>query len=38
MRATEGLNLKERAEVQQLVGAENRHRGTLYLEIAKANT
>jgi uncharacterized protein len=37
VRATEGLNLKERAEVQQLVDAENRDREALYLEIAKAN-
>jgi uncharacterized protein YdbL (DUF1318 family) len=31
------LSLKERAEVQQLVEAENRDRETLYAEIAKAN-
>jgi uncharacterized protein YdbL (DUF1318 family) len=37
VRTTEGLNLKERAEVQQLVDAENRDREALYLEIAKAN-
>ena len=37
VRTTEGLNLKERAEVQQLVDAENRDRESLYLEIAKAN-
>lgn len=37
VRTTEGLNLKERAEVQQLVEAENRNREALYLEIAKAN-
>ncbi|MDH3443889.1 MAG: YdbL family protein [Deltaproteobacteria bacterium] len=37
IRATEGLNLKERAEAQQLIDAENRDRETLYLEIAKAN-
>ena len=37
VRATEGLNLKERAEVQQLVEAENRDREALYGEIAKAN-
>lgn len=36
-RTTEGLSLKERAEVQQLVDAENRDRETLYVEIAKAN-
>jgi hypothetical protein len=29
--------LKERAEVQQLVEAENRDREALYAEIAKAN-
>jgi len=37
VRTTEGLNLRERAEVQQLVDAENRDRESLYLEIAKAN-
>ncbi|MGH7844118.1 MAG: YdbL family protein [Candidatus Binatia bacterium] len=37
VRATEGLSLKARAEVQQLVEAENRDRETLYAEIAKAN-
>lgn len=37
MRSIEGLSLKERAEVQQLVDAENRDRETLYAEIAKAN-
>jgi uncharacterized protein len=37
VRSTEGLSLKERAEVQQLVGAENRDREALYVEIAKAN-
>jgi uncharacterized protein YdbL (DUF1318 family) len=37
VRGTDGLNLKERAEVQQLVAAENRDREALYLEIAKAN-
>jgi uncharacterized protein YdbL (DUF1318 family) len=37
VRTAEGLNLKERAEVQQLVDAENRDREALYLEIAKAN-
>ncbi|HEX2227771.1 MAG TPA: YdbL family protein [Candidatus Binatia bacterium] len=36
-RSREGLSLKERAEVQQLVDAENRDRETLYAEIAKAN-
>ncbi len=36
-RAAEGLSLKERAEVQQLVDAENRDREMLYGEIAKAN-
>jgi uncharacterized protein YdbL (DUF1318 family) len=37
VRSTDGLSLKERAEVQQLVEAENRDRESLYLEIAKAN-
>ena len=37
VRTTEGLNLKERAEAQQLIDAENRDREALYLEIAKAN-
>jgi uncharacterized protein YdbL (DUF1318 family) len=37
VRTTDGLTLKERAEVQQLVDAENRDRESLYLEIAKAN-
>lgn len=37
VRTSEGLNLKERAETQQLVEAENRDREALYLEIAKAN-
>jgi uncharacterized protein YdbL (DUF1318 family) len=36
-RTTDGLNLKERAEVQQLVEAENRDREALYAEIGKAN-
>lgn len=37
VRTTEGVNLKERAEIQQLVEAENRDRETLYAEIARAN-
>ena len=37
VRTTEGLNLKERSEIQQLVDAENRDRESLYAEIAKAN-
>jgi uncharacterized protein YdbL (DUF1318 family) len=37
IRNTDGLNLKERADVQQLIEAENRDRETLYAEIAKAN-
>jgi uncharacterized protein len=37
VRTTDGLNLKERAETQQLVEAENRDREALYSEIAKAN-
>lgn len=34
---TAGLGLKERAEVNQLVEAENRDRQSLYQEIARAN-
>jgi uncharacterized protein YdbL (DUF1318 family) len=37
IRSTDGLNLKERAETQQLAEAENRDRDALYAEIAKAN-
>ncbi len=37
IRSTDGLNLKERAEIQQLIEAENRDRENLYSEIAKAN-
>jgi uncharacterized protein YdbL (DUF1318 family) len=37
VRTTEGINLKERAEVNQLVEAENRDRESLYAAIAKAN-
>lgn len=37
VRSADGLNLKERAETQQLVEAENRDREALYAEIAKAN-
>jgi uncharacterized protein len=37
IRTAEGVNLKERAEIQQLVEAENRDREALYAEIAKAN-
>jgi uncharacterized protein len=37
VRSTDGLNLKERAELQQLIEAENRDREALYVEIAKAN-
>jgi uncharacterized protein YdbL (DUF1318 family) len=37
VRSAEGLNLKERAESQQLIDAENRDREALYAEIAKAN-
>ncbi|MBW1896064.1 MAG: DUF1318 domain-containing protein [Deltaproteobacteria bacterium] len=33
---TEGLNLKERRELQTLVDAENKNRKSLYLEVAKA--
>ena len=37
IRNTDGLNLKERAEIKQLVDAENRDRENLYAELAKAN-
>jgi uncharacterized protein len=37
LRTADGLNLKERAEIQQLIEAENRDREALYAEIAKAN-
>jgi uncharacterized protein YdbL (DUF1318 family) len=37
VRSSEGLSLKERAEAQQLIEAENRDREALYSEIAKAN-
>jgi len=37
LRSTDGLSLKERADTQQLIGAENRDREALYAEIAKAN-
>jgi uncharacterized protein len=37
IRNTDGLSLKERADVKQLVDAENRDREALYAEIAKAN-
>jgi uncharacterized protein YdbL (DUF1318 family) len=37
IRNTDGLSLKERAEIKQLVDAENRDRESLYAEIAKAN-
>lgn len=37
VRNTDGLDLKARAEINQLVDAENRDRETLYGEIAKAN-
>jgi uncharacterized protein len=37
VRSTDGLSLKERADVKQLVDAENRDREALYAEIAKAN-
>ena len=35
--STEGINLRERSQVNQLVAAENRDREALYAEIAKAN-
>ena len=37
IRNTDGLSLKERADVKQLIDAENRDREALYAEIAKAN-
>ena len=37
IRSADGLNLKERAEVNQLVDAEDKDREALYAEIAKAN-
>jgi uncharacterized protein YdbL (DUF1318 family) len=37
IRSTDGLSLKERADVKQLIDAENRDREALYAEIAKAN-
>ena len=37
VRSTDGLSLKQRAEIQQLVEAENRDRESLYAEIARAN-
>ncbi len=37
VRSSDGVSLKERAEVQQLIEAENRDREALYAEIAKAN-
>jgi uncharacterized protein YdbL (DUF1318 family) len=38
VRSADGLNLKERAEVNQLIEAENKDREALYVEIAKANS
>jgi len=37
VRSTDGLGLKQRADAQRLVDAENRDRQRLYLEIARAN-
>lgn len=37
IRSTDGLNLKEKANLTRLVDAENKDRETLYSEIAKAN-
>jgi uncharacterized protein len=37
IRSAEGFNLKERAEANQLIDAENKDREALYAEIAKAN-
>ena len=38
LRSADGLNLKERADVNQLIEAENKDREALYVEIAKANS
>jgi uncharacterized protein YdbL (DUF1318 family) len=37
IRNSDGLSLKERADIKQLVDAENADRESLYAEIAKAN-
>ncbi len=37
LRSTDGLGLKQRAEIKRLVDAENQDRKRLYQEIAKAN-
>jgi uncharacterized protein YdbL (DUF1318 family) len=37
IRNNDGLSLKQRAELKQLIAAENRDREALYAEIAKAN-
>lgn len=37
VRSTDGLGLKQRADAQRLVDAENQDRQRLYLEIARAN-
>jgi uncharacterized protein YdbL (DUF1318 family) len=37
VRSTDGLGLKQRADIQRLVDAENQDRRRLYLEIARAN-
>ena len=37
LRTTDGLGLKQRADVQKLIDAENQDRRRLYLEIAQAN-
>jgi hypothetical protein len=37
IRNNDGLSLKQRAEIKQLIDAENRDREALYAEIAKAN-
>ena len=37
IRSADGLNLKERAEANQLIDAENKDREAPYAEIAKAN-
>ena len=37
LRSSEGLNLKEKADIARLIDAENNDRNSLYSEIAKAN-
>lgn len=37
IRSSDGLNLKDKAQLNRLIDAENRDRNALYAEIAKAN-